>query len=178
MIIMKQNNILKQVRRLLLLFMICLFLSGLTAIPIGPELSWLLFVVPKETSIHDWLFKVFVAYKQVNADHLFLLYGYDWLAFAHFLLAILFIGPYRDPVKNIWVVQFGLIACVLIFPCALIAGHFRGIPAGWQLIDCSFGVVGGLLLWAVYKKIKVLAVLQSAGVDEQKAYRSNPKPVL
>jgi hypothetical protein len=176
---MKQNKIQKQVRRLLLLFMIALFLSGLTAIPIGPELSWLLFVVPKETSIHEWLLKVLVAYKQVSGDHLFLLYGYDWLAFAHFILAVLFIGPYKDPVRNIWVVQFGLIACVLIFPCALIAGHFRGIPAGWQLIDCSFGVIGGLLLWTVHRKIKVLAVLQATGFDEGRAMlRSNPKPVL
>jgi hypothetical protein len=178
---MKRNKTLKQVRNLLLLFMISLFLSGLTAIPIDSELSWLLFIVPKETSIHDWLLKVLTAYKQVSADHSFLLYGYDWLAFAHFVLALLFIGPYRDPVRNIWVVQFGLIACVLIFPCALIAGHFRGIPAGWQLIDCSFGVVGGVLLWFVNKKIKVLSELHSArnAVEVGPAvYSANPKSVL
>jgi hypothetical protein len=87
-----------------------------------------------------------------------LLYGYDWLAFAHFILAILFIGPYRYPVKNIWVIQFGLIACVLIFPLAFIAGSFRGIPFGWQLIDCSFGVVGAIPLWICYHKAKQLSL--------------------
>ena len=84
-----------------------------------------------------------------------MLYGYDWLAFAHFVLAILFIGPYNDPVKNIWVIEFGLIACVLIFPLAFIAGYFRSIPIGWQLIDCSFGVFGFIPLWICYRKIKL-----------------------
>jgi hypothetical protein len=178
---MNQSKTLKQVRKLLLLFMIALFLSGITAIPIAPELSWLLFVVPKETSIHEWLLKVLTAYRQVSANHPFLLYGYDWLAFAHVVLAILFIGPYREPVRNIWVVQFGLIACVLILPCAFIAGYFRGIPAGWQLIDCSFGVFGALVLWVVYKKIKVLSVLQSVGLaneNRSSVYTSKPNPIL
>ncbi|HWJ92607.1 MAG TPA: hypothetical protein VNR87_15930 [Flavisolibacter sp.] len=142
---------------LMLLFMVALFLSGLTAIPIIPELSWLLFVIPKETSIHDWLLKVLAAYRQVNADDSFLFYGFDWLAFAHFILAILFIGPYVDPVKNIWVIQFGLIACMLIVPFAFVAGYLRGIPLGWQLIDCSFGIVGLLPLWIAYKKTRAIA---------------------
>lgn len=49
-----------------------------------------------------------------------------------------------------------LIACILIFPLAFIAGHFRGITIGWQLIDCSFGAFGFLLLWQCYIKIKKL----------------------
>jgi hypothetical protein len=75
---------------------------------------------------------------------------------AHFVLAILFIGPLRDPVKNIWVIQFGLIACALVIPFAFVAGHFRGIPIGWRLIDCSFGVTGFALLWIIYSKTKSL----------------------
>jgi hypothetical protein len=97
--------------------------------------------------------KVLYAYREVNEKYPFLIYGYDWLAFAHFVLAILFIGPYRDPIKNIWVIQFGLIACVVILPTAFIAGHFRDIPLGWRLIDCSFGVIGFAILATVYKKI-------------------------
>jgi hypothetical protein len=48
----------------------------------------------------------------------------------------------KNPVKNIWVVEFGLIACVSVIPLALICGHIRGIPFPWRLIDCSFGVFG------------------------------------
>lgn len=153
---MKQFKQLQLVRRLLLVFMFILFLSGLTAIPVEAELSFLLKFFSAQTQLHQWLQKVLSAYKKLNNEAPFLLYGYDWLAFAHFILAILFIGPYRDPVKNIWVIEFGLIACVLIFPLAFIAGHFRGIPIGWRLIDCSFGVFGFLPLWICYTKTKKL----------------------
>jgi hypothetical protein len=33
----------------------------------------------------------------VKANHLFLLYAHDWLAFAHIMLAVLFAGAIRDP---------------------------------------------------------------------------------
>ena len=144
------------VKRLLLGFLIILFLSGLTAIPVEFELSFLLKIFSSPNPIHNWLDKVLSAYKQLNHDTPFLLYGYDWLAFAHFILAILFVGPYRDPIKNIWVIEFGLIACILIFPLALIAGPFRGIPMGWRVIDCCFGVFGAVPLWICYSKTKEL----------------------
>lgn len=153
---MKKNKSIRSVRRLLLFFIVVLFLSGFTAIPIEAELSFLLKIVSSPSQLHHWLEKVLSAYKNVNNDTPFLLYGYDWLAFAHFILAILFIGPYRDPVKNIWVIEFGLIACVLVFPLAFIAGSFRGIPIGWRLIDCSFGLFGFLPLWICYSKTKQL----------------------
>ena len=155
---MKKNKTIQLIRRLLLAFMIILFMSGLTAIPVETELNLLLKILPDATQLHKWLEKILSAYKNVNNDTPFLLYGYDWLAFAHFILAILFIGPYRDPVRNIWVIEFGLIACVLIFPLAFIAGFFRGIPLGWRLIDCSFGVFGFLPLWICYRKAKQLAI--------------------
>ena len=153
---MKEKLTIQFIRRLLSVFMIAIFLSGLTAIPIQFELSFLLKIFSTPTQLHHWLEKVLSAYQNVNNDTPFLLYGYDWLAFAHFILAVLFIDPYRDPVKNIWVIEFGLIACILIFPLAFIAGPFRGIPIGWRLIDCSFGVFGFLPLWICYNKTKKL----------------------
>jgi hypothetical protein len=138
-------------------FMVSLLISGLTAIPIDPQLSFLIRFFSNDSDVYHWLSKVLTAYREVKADHPFLLYGYDWLAFAHIILTILFVGPYRDPVKNIWVLQFGLIACVLVFPLALIAGPFRGIPMGWRLIDCSFGVAGAIPLWVCYRKTKQIA---------------------
>ena len=150
------NIELLKIRRLLAFFIIALFLSGATAIPIDKELAALLQIFSAESPLHQWLEKVLLAYRRVNFQYPFLLYGYDWLAFAHFILAILFIGPYRDPVKNIWVIEFGLIACVLIFPLAFVAGYYRGIPLGWQMIDCSFGVFGFILLWICYRKTKKL----------------------
>lgn len=147
----------KTIKRLLLLFIVALFISGLTAIPVEAQLSFLLNHTSKEAALYAWIDKVLSAYREVNTAHPFLLYGYDWLAFAHFVLAILFIGPYKDPVKNIWVIQFGMLACVLVLPFAFIAGHFRSIPTGWRLIDCSFGVFGFALLFIIYKKIQTLS---------------------
>ena len=135
-------------------FIIALFLSGLTAIPVDSELSLLINIFSYHSTIHYWLEKVLSAYRTVNNQYPFLLYGYDWLAFAHFVLAILFIGPYKDLVKNIWVIEFGMIACVLVIPLAFIAGYFRHIPIGWRLIDCSFEVFGFVPLWICYSKIK------------------------
>ena len=89
------------------------------------------------------------------------MYGYDWLAFAHFVLAILFIGPYRDPVRNIWVIQFGMIACALVIPFAFIAGFYRGIPVGWSVIDCMFGVIGFWLLRICQLRIQALKEYES-----------------
>lgn len=146
----------KAIKRLLLLFIVALFISGLTAIPVDAQLDFILNHSALKAGYYEWIERVLLAYREVNSKHPFLLYGYDWLAFAHFVLAILFIGPYKDPVKNIWVIEFGLIACALILPFAFIAGHFRGIPIGWRLIDCSFGVFGFALLWIIYKKIKSL----------------------
>ena len=154
---MKRNNV-KIIRGWLLFFIVGLLVSGLTAIPVQPELRWLTQFVPSDTSAHMWLNRVQSAYAMVQDKCMFLLYGYDWLAFAHFILAILFIGPLIDPVKNIWVIQFGIIACILVLPLAFIAGHFRGIPPGWQLIDCSFGVIGLTPLWICYRKIKSLQI--------------------
>jgi hypothetical protein len=156
-----KNKEIKIIRRLIAFFIVALFVSGLTAIPINVELSALLPFFSSDGFMHYWLQKVLAAYIYVNRQYPFLLYGYDWLAFAHFVLAVLFIGPYKDPVKNIWVIEFGMIACVMIFPLAFIAGHYRGIPIGWQLIDCSFGVFGFVPLWICYRKIKILELKNS-----------------
>jgi hypothetical protein len=153
---MKRTKELKKIRIALLFFIVALFLSGATAIPIDSELQFLLNHTPANTYLQDWLSKVLSAYTLTKQQYSFLLYGYDWLAFAHFVLAILFIGPYKNPVRNIWVIEFGLIACLLVIPFAFIAGHFRGIPVGWRLIDYSFGVFGFALLWYCYSRLKLI----------------------
>jgi hypothetical protein len=151
-----KNKDLKMIRILLAFFIAALFLSGLTTMPVKWELTALLKFISPDSFMHYWLQKILSGYKKVSDQYSFLLYGYDWLAFAHFVLAFLFIGPYRNPVKNIWVIEFGLIACVLIFPLAFIAGYYRQIPIGWQLVDCSFGVFGFMPLWICYHKTKNL----------------------
>ena len=149
----------KKVRTALIFFIVILFLSGLTAIPLETELDFLCRVFPLGTRLGDWLDTVYRGVADTNDKYPFLSYGYDWLAFAHFAFAILFIGPLRDPVKNKWIIEFGIIACILIIPFALIAGHFRDIPFWWRLIDCSFGILGILPLYYVLNQILKLESL-------------------
>ena len=95
----------------------------------------------------EWLYRVQTGLHETNVKFPFMGYGGDWLAFGHFVIAIVFIGAWRDPVRNIWLFEFGLIACALVIPYAIIFGAVRGIPVWWRLIDCSFGVFGAIPLW-------------------------------
>jgi hypothetical protein len=149
----------KLIRRWLLFFMIVLFVSGITAMPAEWELSIATRFFPEGSAIGNWLAEVYSGVKNTNRNYPWLFYGYDWLAFAHFILAILFIGPYKDPVRNKWVIEFGMIACLLIIPLALIAGYFREIPFWWRMIDSSFGILGVLPLAICYRKIITLEIL-------------------
>ena len=150
-----------QIKKLIVLFIICLVLSGITAFPIESELAIVnAHISSFPESFRNWIKTVYLAVKATNEHYPYLSYGTDWLAFAHLVIAVAFIGPMKDPVKNIWIIQFGMIACIMVFPLAFIAGPFRGIPFYWQLIDCSFGIFGFLLLYCCYRKIMRLESFQ------------------
>jgi len=146
----------KIIRRWLVFFMTMLTLSGITAMPVEWELSIVVKFFDDHSPLGSWLNEIHFAVQETGKKFPFLFYGYDWLGFAHMLIAIAFIGPYKDPVKNKWVIEFGTIACFLIIPFALFIGYFRGIPFWWRLIDCSFGVFGLIPLGICYNKITEL----------------------
>ncbi|TSD64052.1 hypothetical protein FFF34_015985 [Inquilinus sp. KBS0705] len=151
-----------KIKRWIIFLIIGLVLSGVTAFPIESELT----IAVNHLSIFSpvmqhWLSVIYHAVKTTNTQYPYLSYGTDWLAFAHIIIAMVFIGPLRDPVRNIWVLQFGMIACVLIFPLAIIAGPIRHIPWFWQLVDCSFGVIGIIPLNIVYCCTKKLEFIQT-----------------
>ncbi|MDB5014286.1 MAG: hypothetical protein JWQ25_2488 [Daejeonella sp.] len=150
------------IKRWIIFFIIALVLSGVTAFPIESQLQIVmenLGMFP--LTIQHWFSTIYYAVKTTNDNFPYLAYGTDWLAFAHIVIATAFIGPLRDPVRNIWVIQFGMIACLMVFPLAFIAGSIRHIPLFWQLIDCSFGVIGIIPLYVCYKKIKQLEYLRA-----------------
>jgi hypothetical protein len=158
------ENLTKRIRLLLLVMAAGLVASGATAIPLEAELRWLTQVFGGDAKAGQggfvgWLAKVRDGLAATNSQYPFMAYGTDWLAFAHFVIAIALIGPWRDPVRNIWVVEFSMVACVLLVPFALVMGSVRGIPLGWRLIDCSFGVVGIIPLWLCRKLILQLEAL-------------------
>jgi hypothetical protein len=152
-----QTQLKAKIKRWLILLMVGLVLSGITAFPIESELAIAMNNINTfSPKMQHWLTTIYTAVKTTNTQYPYLSYGTDWLAFAHIVIAIVFIGPLRDPVRNIWVLQFGMIACVLIFPLAFIAGSIRQIPLFWQLVDCSFGVIGIIPLYISYRYTKQL----------------------
>lgn len=156
-----EDKIKIEVKRKIAFFIIFLVLSGITAFPIETELKYLVDSMSESNStLHNWINEVYNAVKTTNNNFSYLAYGTDWLAFAHIVIAVAFIGPLRDPIKNIWVIEFGMIACVMIFPLAFICGSIRGIPFYWQLIDCSFGAIGIVPLLLCHRQIKLLEKLQ------------------
>lgn len=150
-------NELQRIRWLLGLFMIGLALSGITAFPLVHETAWLVGIVAHfgtDTATYQWVHQVHDALVATATSYPYLAYGTDWLAFAHLVLTVVFIGPWRDPVRNKWVIEFGLIACAGVLPLALIAGPIRRIPLWWRLGDCCFGVFGAIPLWIVLRTVK------------------------
>jgi hypothetical protein len=161
-------QLIQKIRLLILLFIIGLIISGLTALPLESELKVMHTVIKKsgvDNSLTKWIEHIYLGLHKTNSEFPYISYGTDWLAFVHLIIAIVFIGPLRDPINNIWVIEFGLIACLCIFPFAFVAGAVRGIPLYWQLIDCSFGFIGGLILWRCYRLIKTLTLIQGHPIN-------------
>ena len=165
----------RRIRALTAFFILSLVLSGATAMPLETEVGFLAQCLgARADSAHGalwWLARIHGALAEINLRHPFAAYGTDWLAFAHFAIALAFVWAWRDPVGNRWLYDYGLICCALVIPFALLAGHVRGIPLGWRLIDCGFGVFGALPLllcrrWA--------AVLSDASRQQSEA-RQDPR---
>jgi hypothetical protein len=151
----------RQIKRIATLFITLLVLSGVTAFPLQTELNFLVDYLEADSGIlYQWISEVSYAINFINNNYPFLAYGTDWLAFSHIVISIFFIGVYKDPVRNIWITHTGIIACLLVFPVAFIAGYVREIPLYWQLIDCSFGALGLIPLILIHQKTKHLITLQ------------------
>jgi len=153
---MNSKTLKRRIKICLWIIITGLALSGITAFPLESELAILKDHLSATSLMGGWINSIYNAIKTTNDQFPWLSYGTDWLAFAHLVIAVVFIGPLRDPVKNIWVIHFGMIACIGVFPLAFVAGTIRGIPFFWQLIDCSFGVIGLIPLYLCHKYIQLL----------------------
>src|SRR5436190_11662187 len=150
----------RSIRRWIVFFMIALVLSGLTAVPLEWGTAWLAGM----TSPWGGPWAGWAAYEAEAIEHSartypMLFYGTDWLAFAHIVIALAFIGPYRDPVRNRWVIEWGSWCCLLVLPLAFLWAPVRGIPFFWRCVDASFGVFGAVPLWIVLRRIDRLSQL-------------------
>lgn len=139
--------------------MVGLMMSGLTAIPIQTQFDWGVRWLGEDFAgrgmvpgfVAEWLREANRGVQATTRQAPFVYYGTDWLAFGHIAIALAFVGAWREPVRNRWLFQFGMLACGLVIPWAMVFGHVRGIPFWWRLIDSSFGVVGFLPMWFCHR---------------------------
>ena len=168
---MKNNDqekaLLFKIKTLTIFYIFALFFWGITAFPLESEIRILTKILGIDINISPEIYEGFKGWIAIVADGIintnksypFMAYGTDWLAFSHIVIGIAFIGVYLKPVRNIWVVYFGMISCIGVLPLALICGQIREIPFFWTLIDCSFCVFGIVPLVYLRKYIKQLEVL-------------------
>jgi hypothetical protein len=164
----RETLLLRRIRWLTWLFVVGLVFSGVTAIPLVTELNWLSRVsgsgacacCDEMPALAFWLETIRAALVETQTKFPFLFYGTDWLAFGHIVIAVAFVGALREPVRNKWLFDFGLIACAMVIPWALVFGAVRGIPVWWRLIDCSFGVFGAVPLLLCRKWVGELEAIR------------------
>jgi hypothetical protein len=153
-------NLLLKYRVVLSGFMLGLLLSGLTAFPLTYELNllvgWLTPYSQTWPGLYEWLTRVQAALVYNDTHYPFIAYGTDWLAFRHMMICAAYVGPWRDPVRNRFILEWGMFCCVAVLPVAFICGPIRGIPFAWTILDCAFGVVGIVPLWLCWKWSKEL----------------------
>ena len=149
-----------------------LVIGGATALPLLHELDLAarflhasdLSPTQANSGFVKWILIVRDALHDTYAKYPFIGYGTDWLAFGHFVIALVFVGVLRHPLRNAWLFTFGMIACVLVLPFALLAGEARGIPIYWRFIDCSFGIFGFIPNWLGHKWTRELEMMRAASL--------------
>jgi hypothetical protein len=151
-------NELKRAKLMLGIVVFGLVMSGVTVWPAVSELKMVVNVVWGDGEptgvLNSFILQAIEGLESVDENYPFMLYAHDWLAFAHIVLAILFAGAIRDPVRNVWVVQCGLIMCALVPVLAGICIPIRGLPLVWFWVDFSFAPAAALPLWIALRDIR------------------------
>ena len=112
---MNEQQILFRYRAAMLVFMVGLVVSGLTAFPLLREVEaltrWLGIAPGADTHAlagwRWWLAFVRQGLRDTYAAYPFMAYGTDWLAFAHLVIAVYFIGPLVRPRGGRWILISG-----------------------------------------------------------------------
>ena len=148
----------------MLLFIIGLVISGVTAFPLLWELGILTDFLgvgsatsaDRHTGLTFWILTVRHGLETTYAAYPWIAYGTDWLAFGHLVIAGFFIGPMINPFTSRSAIYTGIVACVAVIPLAMICGPIRGIPFYWRLIDCSFGIIGTIPLLYCLRQLRLM----------------------
>lgn len=149
---------LRRPRIMLLVVAIGLFLSGVTIWPWEVELELLLSIlaaIDGPQRLVETIERILADMRMLRDAGSFVLYVADWLAYAHLVLAALFVMAMKDPVRNILVVRFGILCCLTVPILAVTCIPMRGLPLFWIFIDSSFALAS-LPLWIALRDLRRL----------------------
>jgi hypothetical protein len=159
------------VHRFTVFFIFGLVVSGATAIPIPTQLEAGVRLLGEDLraggaipeGMAEWLRTLRDGIRATSDRAPFMFYGTDWLAFGHFMIALVFVGAVKDPLRNRWLFRFGMLACAAVPVWAFVFGAIRGIPVWWRLVDASFGVVGFVPMWLCDRWMRIVEGLALSG---------------
>ena len=140
-----------------------LFVSGVTIWPWDIELSAAISTLQAMKGpepLIQLLQEIQHDMRMLDENNSFVLYIADWLAFAHLVLAALFLMALKDPIRNVLVIRFGILCSLSVPILAITCIPMRGIPLFWILIDSSFALCA-IPLWIALRDIKRLEQVKS-----------------
>jgi len=130
------SALLRRIRFCLAVVVFGLVVSGVTAFPLREELAVARDVLAQLNvdavlpGAVWWVNHVAEGLDATAVAYPFLAYGTDWLAFAHLLIAVAFVGPLIDPVRNVWVIVWG---------SSRAPGSCRSRPSRARCAACPWG---------------------------------------
>ncbi|HYV92061.1 MAG TPA: hypothetical protein VE978_09775 [Chitinophagales bacterium] len=160
--ITREKQLRGRIKAAIIITIIGLLLNGMSSLPLRTELDILLRYPNRLPQfLLDWWTYVQQGVVETSEKYNFMRYGFDWLAFAHLMIAIAFIGPLRDPVKNQWVIKWGMIVAAMSILMAFGWERMRNIPVWWSIIDAGISYVAFVVLWLCNRWIEKLKVITS-----------------
>ncbi len=148
----KSAGLLTRIRLCLALLMAGLLFSSLPGFFPLNGTKWILGLLARTSHFGDGtpLFTWFLGTRQAlmatSLTARFLFYATNRDGLSRILFALLFLGPYRDPVRNRWVINFGLLSCAALVLFAFVAGEIQGMPFLWRCADAAFALLCALPL--------------------------------
>ncbi|MBN2210263.1 MAG: hypothetical protein JW709_02600, partial [Sedimentisphaerales bacterium] len=116
----RPDKIIRRIRILLILCILGLVFGFQMVLFVRPEITWLNSIFGPGTqmdrfcpSVSAWVNHLAEGINDTYARYPFIAYCMDWLALAQLGFIVMFIGAVINPVRNIWVIQCGLVVCLL-----------------------------------------------------------------
>jgi hypothetical protein len=156
----KEKQLRWRIKAAIVITIIGLLLNGISALPLRTELKILLSysnLLPQFAL--DWWNQVNQGVLETSEKYNFMRYGFDWLAFAHAMIALVFLGPLRDPIKNQWVIKWGMIVAALSIVMAFGWERMRDIPVWWSFVDGGISYFAFVVLWLCNRWIEKLKMV-------------------